>query len=69
MSDQEFEDQGPRVTDKRLIDPETYEVRQPAMPADAPDDAATVEGDFTEVEAKVAELTGDLQRVHAEYAN
>ena len=31
--------------------------------------AAAVEGDVSEVELKLAELTNDLQRVHAEYAN
>ena len=71
----EEEDQGVRITDKRRLDPETFEVRQPA--AGAPEDlveaetaeAIEVEGEITGVEAKVAELTGDLQRVHAEYAN
>lgn len=63
-----FEDEeareGVRVTDKRRIDPETFEVRQQDEgPADA------LEGDLAEVDAKVAELTSDLQRVHAEYAN
>jgi molecular chaperone GrpE len=65
------ESEGVRVTDRRRIDPDTFEVRQPG--AGAPDDleteAAVVEGDVLAVEAKVAELTEDLQRVHAEYAN
>ena len=81
MSDQEFEETGVRFTDKRRIDPETGllrsqdEVHQPEAPAGAPGsleeqvEAAFVEGEFGEVEAKVAELTSDLQRVHAEYAN
>jgi len=70
--------------DKRRIDPETFEVReQPAAPAPVPpsdDDAfaGIVEGLVVEDGladsdsdngAKVAELTADLQRVHAEYAN
>ncbi len=70
------EDEGVRVTDKRRIDPETFEVREThhsggsADPLAAEDAAAAVvEGDVAEVEAKVAELTSDLQRVHAEYAN
>lgn len=67
----EREGEGVRVTDRRRIDPETFEVRQQA--AGAPDDlasqAAVVEGDVQAVESKVAELTEDLQRVHAEYAN
>lgn len=67
----ERESEGVRVTDRRRIDPETFEVRQQA--AGAPDDlaaeAAIVEGDVLAIETKVAELTEDLQRVHAEYAN
>jgi molecular chaperone GrpE len=68
--------------DKRRIDPETFEAReQPAAPAPVPpsdDDAfaGIVEGLVVEEElagtdagTKVAELTADLQRVHAEYAN
>ena len=53
------------VTDKRRIDPETGEVRHfaaGAAPAGAAPDAAA--GD-----EKVAELTADLQRVQADYAN
>jgi molecular chaperone GrpE len=78
VSDQEFEETGVRFTDKRRVDPETGQVRpevqQPETPAAAPSleeqvEAAFVEGEFGEVEAKVAELTADLQRVHAEYAN
>ena len=74
MSDQEFE--GPRVTDKRRVDPDSGEVRRPAGPAGAPDplleeavEAALVDIEVTEAESKLAELTADLQRVHAEYAN
>lgn len=82
MSDQEPIDEGVRVTDRRRIDPDTYEVRPgEARPADIPSDgldealaaevaaAAVIEGDVGGVEAKVIELTTDLQRVHAEYAN
>jgi molecular chaperone GrpE len=84
VSDQESEPTGVRFTDKRRVDPDTYElrpqneVRQPVNPAASPEaddaaieaaEAAAFEGEFGEVEAKVAELTGDLQRVHAEYAN
>jgi molecular chaperone GrpE len=74
VSEQEFE--GPRVTDKRRVDPESGELRQPVTPAGAADplleeavEAALVDVEVTEVEAKLAELTSDLQRVHAEYAN
>jgi molecular chaperone GrpE len=68
--------------DKRKIDPETGEVREgDAVPeplvgtgaAPQPDsvDEGTVEGDVVEDprDTQVAELTADLQRVSAEYAN
>lgn len=65
--------EGVRVSDKRRIDPETFEVRESAVrdEALAAEDAAAsaLEGDVAGVEVKVAELTADLQRVHAEYAN
>lgn len=64
MTDEEFDEQRVRVTDKRRVDPETLEVRQQdEVPADL------LEVDLEEVDTKVAELTADLQRVHAEYAN
>jgi molecular chaperone GrpE len=76
VSDQEPIEEGVRVTDRRRIDPDTFEVRPgEARPADIPSDGlnsaveAELEGEITEVEAKVSELTSDLQRVHAEYAN
>jgi len=68
-------DGGFSFQDKRRIDPETGEVREQASaPGPAPDDFdAIVEGlDVpvpAEADARVAELTADLQRVHAEYAN
>jgi len=76
----EPEDPGFSFEDKRRIDPETFEVReQPAAPAPGPpsdDDAfagivegLAVEEELADVDTKVAELTTDLQRVHAEYAN
>ena len=76
-SEEEYAGEGVRVSDKRRIDPETYEVREgvasniSADEALAAEDAAAsaLEGDVAGVEAKVAELTADLQRVHAEYAN
>ena len=64
MTDEEFDDQRVRVTDKRRVDPETFEVRQQeTSPADE------LEVELADVDVKVAELTSDLQRVHAEYAN
>jgi molecular chaperone GrpE len=72
----EHEHEGPRVTDKRRVDPESGELRQPGAPAGAPDpllaeavEAALVDVEVTEVESKLAELTADLQRVHADNAN
>ena len=61
------------VTDKRRIDPETGQVRHVASGA-APTGAAPVAADPKagpgEATAdKVAELTADLQRVQADYAN
>jgi len=55
------------ITDKRRIDPETGEARDPASApsgaAPGADPAPSEEGD------KVAELTADLQRVQADFAN
>ncbi|HEY7823581.1 MAG TPA: nucleotide exchange factor GrpE [Acidimicrobiia bacterium] len=78
-SQEENAGEGVRVSDKRRIDPETYEVREgvastnstTADEALAAEDAvaSALEGDVVGVEAKVAELTADLQRLHAEYAN
>ena len=56
-------DEGVRVTDKRRIDPETGQVREGVADTAAP--TPPVEPD----DEKVAELTADLQRVSAEYAN
>jgi molecular chaperone GrpE len=61
----EQEHEGIRVTDKRRIDPDTFEMR---TPLETPE-LSEAEAEFDEVEAKVAELTDDLRRVHAEYAN
>jgi molecular chaperone GrpE len=61
------------VTDKRRIDPETGQVRHVASGA-APSGAAPDAGDPKAGQGaasadKVAELTADLQRVQADYAN
>ena len=62
--------EGIRFTDRRRIDPETFEVREQDAPAPGVAvEAAVVEEDLSATEAKVAELTDDLRRVHAEYAN
>ena len=61
------------VTDKRRIDPETGQVRHVASgaaPSGAAPDAADPKAGPGEATAdKVAELTADLQRVQADYAN
>jgi len=63
------------VTDKRRIDPETGEVRHVASgaaPSGAAPDAggpAPGTGKDTASDQKIAELTADLQRVQADYAN
>jgi molecular chaperone GrpE len=61
------------VTDKRRIDPETGEVRHVVSGAapSGPAPGAATAGDVASAGAaeKVAELTADLQRVHADYAN
>ncbi|MGK2865802.1 MAG: nucleotide exchange factor GrpE [Mycobacterium sp.] len=55
------------ITDKRRIDPQTGEARDPASApsgaAPGAEPVASEEGD------KVAELTADLQRVQADFAN
>jgi molecular chaperone GrpE len=59
-------EEGVRVTDKRRIDPETGEVRPEAAATTPTPAEAPVE---PEADPKVGELTADLQRVTAEYAN
>lgn len=56
------------VTDKRRIDPETGEVRHvpPGPPQGEPGCAGPAGGESA---GKVAELTADLQRVQADFAN
>lgn len=81
----ESEQRGPTVRDRRRIDPETYQVREPqatAAPApgggtgQAPESdimkeaADTVQqAEVTELQAALTERTGDLQRLQAEYVN
>ncbi|MGA8547280.1 MAG: nucleotide exchange factor GrpE [Mycobacterium sp.] len=61
------------VTDKRRIDPETGQVRHVASGAApsgaAPEAADAKAGEGAATADKVAELTADLQRVQADYAN
>lgn len=56
------------VTDKRRIDPQTGEVREGVAPGAAPTGAAPA-APSGESADKVAELTADLQRVQADFAN
>lgn len=89
--EQEAEQRGPTIRDKRRIDPQTYQVREPqttAAPApgggtslspdehltsgdsaSGPSDAAQEGSEVTELKAALAERTGDLQRLQAEYVN
>jgi molecular chaperone GrpE len=64
------------VTDKRRIDPETGEVRhvppgsqQGGAPGGAAQAGESTGGPASDVNEKVAELTADLQRVQADFAN
>jgi molecular chaperone GrpE len=69
--------QGPTIRDRRRIDPETYEVREPratAAPATEADQAPAGQPDARDEElakarTEVAERTADLQRLQAEYVN
>ncbi|QIH99624.1 nucleotide exchange factor GrpE [Rhodococcoides fascians A21d2] len=82
MTSENTEQEPVTFVDKRKIDPETGEVREgDAIPeplvgtgaAPQPDsvDEGTVDGDVVEDprDTQVVELTADLQRVSAEYAN
>ena len=53
------------ITDKRKLDPETGELREPSASPQHPGAVETEEA----VPDREAELLGDLQRVTAEYAN
>ena len=76
-SETEYEQRGPTVRDRRRIDPETYEVREPqatAAPAAAGTESETppardLEAEVRELTDKLAERTSDLQRLQAEYVN
>jgi len=73
----EFEQRGPTVRDRRRIDPETYEVREPQATAapsaagteDAVNPVSDAEAEVIELKAALAERTSDLQRLQAEYVN
>ena len=74
---------GPTVRDRRRIDPETFEVREPQDAAPAPagptgentssttdhNQAGEKDTRVSELETALAERTADLQRLQAEYVN
>ena len=74
---EESEPRGPKVTDKRRLDPKTGAMRGKAHAApdvsaapDVPDDVSSVEGDEIHPDTTLAaDLTRDLQRLQAEYVN
>jgi molecular chaperone GrpE len=63
------EDEPVTVTDKRRIDPQTGEVREPSGPAPSGPAPGAFAGESPEESDKAAELLGDLQRVQADFAN
>lgn len=69
MSQTDSHEEPVTITDKRRIDPDTGEVReQEPNPQDNPEGSAPAEAAGA-TDEKVAELTADLQRVQAEFAN
>lgn len=68
MSDERNEDQPFVVNDKRKIDPQTGEARMEAA-ADAAASAGATDEAAAFTDIAIAELTADLQRLQAEYAN
>lgn len=69
-----MENGAPVFRDRRRIDPETYQVREPAPQEPAPATRGTapevsLNDEAALVDADLAELTADLQRLSAEYAN
>ena len=78
--DTEFDPDRVVVRDKRRLDPETGAVRDtgagvpgavadPPGPVGSPPDGEGEPGSEPDADARVTELTADLQRVSAEYAN
>jgi molecular chaperone GrpE len=71
----EFDPDRVVVRDKRRIDPVSGEVREPGATASVVDGSVAVEGEAAgdesaaDLDTAAAELTADLQRVSAEYAN
>jgi molecular chaperone GrpE len=74
----ETENTGPTIRDRRRIDPETYQVREPqsaaapgpGAPADsAAPESSAVADEIADLKTQVGERTADLQRLQAEYVN
>jgi molecular chaperone GrpE len=73
VSEEYNETPGPVIRDKRRIDPETGQLREPRASA-APSAAGAADGapkptEPSEAEVQLAERTADLQRLQAEYVN
>lgn len=72
MTGEDSEREPVTVTDKRRIDPNTGAVREEAKAESgsaAAESGASAPDSGTDAEAKIAELTADLQRAHADFAN
>jgi len=78
VTEQDGEQTGPVVRDKRRIDPITGKVREgvaastPSAPAGGAGheaQAQQLDDELSALEAELNERTADVQRVHAEYAN
>jgi len=74
----ETENTGPTIRDRRRIDPETYQVREPQSAAapgpggpaeSAVQDASASAEEIAELKTQIGERTADLQRLQAEYVN
>jgi len=77
----ETENTGPTIRDRRRIDPETYQVREPQAaapgpgapsgPSDLEETAAgtAAAAEIAELKTQLGERTADLQRLQAEYVN
>lgn len=72
MSEEREPEEGVRINDRRRIDPETFEARQPETPAAAaePEPEVLAEDDpIALANARAEEATADAKRIAAEYAN
>ena len=61
--------EGVKITDKRKLDPETGAPRSPSGEQEAPVSEQEVASDPVAALDPIAELTADLQRLQAEFAN